>query len=1399
MAEQYSAGDVLARLQLDISQYLQGLQQATQATQQFQQRMAQLTLPTLGAGGAGVGAPFVPGTTPQAPQQVQQYTTQVTALGQAFQRLAQGMPPVTAQLTQFNAQQQQYPQHAQGVTTLSQSYTTLASSLAGVGAAMLGLSSGTRVLEDLIQSGTRLETLRVGLTTFAGSAQASAEAFALVQQQSQRLGFDIVTLTGAYKDLLGSGRDTILSTQDLARIFVQVTDGVKAAGGSSEQAAGLVQTFASALNRGEITARQLHASMQGLPGLQGILARALHVTTDELRGQAGEHVLMASVTLPLLGNQIERELGGRADAAANTVQSAFTRLQSAFATLGNNLIAGPFGDFLKWIAAELEEDIKNIERVSQFVQRARETVSPPPPPGGEEGIKLRDIGARRQAAAEEVERLRAQEAGGPGGGIFPGTLPRQLREEAEANLRRLNAEYAAQQAVVENIVEQEQAAATAAADKAKAEQEATDATTRQQEALADTTRVQQQLNELAERYRHIQERAAEDIARDPAARERIIQQEIRDLEQLRRQIDDIQADAARRGAVPPAVQQQLQGRLNLSRQEQATIQRIGREQGVDPNFLAALRQTERGGPGREFGVLSVPAPTYEAQATIAAQTIRANQRRFEAQGGVAVSPEGRYTPEFIQFFSARYAPIGAANDPTGLNRAHARNLAQFYGLPVGAAPGGAAFAAPDIQTGIEQLKLLQDFIKNRQALIKQYLDAQTAIAQLTMTPEEFQATAVERAHLAVVQQRLLETQMARAPQATQTALQAALRALQEVVAATFAEFTLKEVRERVEREYESLLAGIRQRTEELRRALPRENLALQQPDLAAQLGIDVGAEGGRAVASQRAQAAAAQLQAITALPTRQQLVEARLSTLRQQGRTVTPEDEAEAQRMAEGQANQETALATLRQQLDVQDQLHGAEALQALQNQTRALQAQLSVRGESLDVQQREAIVQRELNRLRDEGETITPATEARVRNEAKGLVSLQHTLEDSRRPLQQFAETYESTFVKIQDTTLQALQKTESALVDFFSTGRFNAAQLFQGIVRDFNQLAVHTLITRPLAGIADQLFQGLRGDAPALGGLSAVTGGSFALAGGGLVTHPTLALIGEAGPELVLPVRAMQDGGLVEEDVATEAEASAAVESLRQRGVYEAALAGASRRQALRGLGGAAGAGAGGALGALLLAPPDLQKAQAIYAERFRAWTDQATGDVYVGSVDASKNITWASKVPGAVGYVAEPQEEGAGRQAGRALLSLVGSLAGAYAGSRLRRAQQGAVLRGPTMLLAGEAGAEAIIPLRHGGIPVSLDAAGRPVSRLPSGVTIPLLPMPRLADGGVIGSSALPATWSSTAMSPAPWRTPSPALHLTMNVNGVQDTQGFRATQSQIMRGAALAFQREWTRNL
>jgi hypothetical protein len=34
--------------------------------------------------------------------------------------------------------------------------------------------------------------------------------------------------------------------------------------------------------------------------------------------------------------------------------------------------------------------------------------------------------------------------------------------------------------------------------------------------------------------------------------------------------------------------------------------------------------------------------------------------------------------EFIRFFSNRYAPVGAANDPNGLSQHHARNLIRLY-------------------------------------------------------------------------------------------------------------------------------------------------------------------------------------------------------------------------------------------------------------------------------------------------------------------------------------------------------------------------------------------------------------------------------------------------------------------------------------------------------------------------------------------------------------------------------------------------------------------------------------------------------------------------------------------------------------------------------------------------
>lgn len=117
----------------------------------------------------------------------------------------------------------------------------------------------------------------------------------------------------------------------------------------------------------------------------------------------------------------------------------------------------------------------------------------------------------------------------------------------------------------------------------------------------------------------------------------------------------------------------------VSAREAAVIDREAARAGVDPALLVALRRTENGGPGREFGVCSLAAPGLESQARVAANSVRNGVARFAAQGGQPINPaSGTYTPAFLRFFSARYAPVGAPNDPGGLNRNHAANLIALY-------------------------------------------------------------------------------------------------------------------------------------------------------------------------------------------------------------------------------------------------------------------------------------------------------------------------------------------------------------------------------------------------------------------------------------------------------------------------------------------------------------------------------------------------------------------------------------------------------------------------------------------------------------------------------------------------------------------------------------------------
>ena len=84
-------------------------------------------------------------------------------------------------------------------------------------------------------------------------------------------------------------------------------------------------------------------------------------------------------------------------------------------------------------------------------------------------------------------------------------------------------------------------------------------------------------------------------------------------------------------------------------------------------ILLAIRKAESGPAGTEFGVLNPKAKdtNLRTQAGWAAATIVKNHVRWVKAGKPG---------EFTAFLAKRYCPIGAGNDPQGLNRHWERNV-----------------------------------------------------------------------------------------------------------------------------------------------------------------------------------------------------------------------------------------------------------------------------------------------------------------------------------------------------------------------------------------------------------------------------------------------------------------------------------------------------------------------------------------------------------------------------------------------------------------------------------------------------------------------------------------------------------------------------------------------------
>ena len=158
-------------------------------------------------------------------------------------------------------------------------------------------------------------------------------------------------------------------------------------------------------------------------------------------------------------------------------------------------------------------------------------------------------------------------------------------------------------------------------------------------------------------------------------------------------------------------------------------------------------------------------------------------------------------------------------------------------------------------------------------------------------------------------------------------------------------------------------------------------------------------------------------------------------------------------------------------------------------------------------------------------------------KGEGDGLPPLENL---KKSPLESFAESAFKFAEQAENAVVNAFKGMEDAMVKFVMTGKLNFRDLANSIIADLTRMLVRAAITKPLFGF---LFPGLANGGVVSGGeiVPSAKGNVFAknkivpYAMGGIVNKPTLfpmangmGLMGEAGPEAVMPLKRGSNGKL-------------------------------------------------------------------------------------------------------------------------------------------------------------------------------------------------------------------------------------------------------------------------------
>lgn len=208
---------------------------------------------------------------------------------------------------------------------------------------------------SVMETGQNFESALSGLTAITGSAQDAAKEFEYLQQQSNRLGLDLISTAKDYTQFAAAvGKK--LPLDQIHQIFQSTSEYGLVVGATAEQQSLALKALNQMMSKGQVMSEELKGQLsESLPGAVGLFVKALNkmkgatnLTEQDLFKLMQDGKLMSKDILPFVAKEMAQtaRAGGALEKAMKSNRAAFQRLKTSMQNSMNNAFLAGFGDEL---------------------------------------------------------------------------------------------------------------------------------------------------------------------------------------------------------------------------------------------------------------------------------------------------------------------------------------------------------------------------------------------------------------------------------------------------------------------------------------------------------------------------------------------------------------------------------------------------------------------------------------------------------------------------------------------------------------------------------------------------------------------------------------------------------------------------------------------------------------------------------------------------------------------------------------------------------------------------------------------------------------------------------------------------------------------------------------------